>query len=547
MKQNAPRILLTLFLLLSLCLSACGTDLPLPEGSGSDTADRTDWGTSGSSDMSEVVGTDDPATHPDESRPTDNGCPHTDTDDDGSCDRCAVSVMTEVVFIAMNDLHGKFCDSNTQPGVDELTTYIKQAYATCDNVVLLSSGDMWQGSSESNLTKGLILTEWMNELDFASMTLGNHEYDWGERYIEANAAAAEFPFLAINVYDRDTGELADYCRPSVLVDRGEVQIGIIGAIGDCYSSISGEMSGGIYFKTGHELTALVKAESERLRAEGADLIVYSLHDGYGDSRKNGFLLDSQLSGYYDPTLSDGYVDLVFEGHTHQNYVLPDEEGVYHLQNGGENRGISRVTIDYNIANGRHSVDSATVVEASVYAKSESDPIVDTLMEKYKEQVSMGTEVLGQNAVRRSSDELRTLVARLYYEAGMEAWGDDYDIVLGGGFLSVRSPYVLAPGAVRYSDLQALLPFDNALVLCSVKGRDLSSKFVYTSNSNYFNHYGAYGESVKGDIDPNATYYVVVDTYTSTYAPNKLTEVARLDDVTFARDLLSEYIRAGGLS
>jgi metallophosphoesterase (TIGR00282 family) len=182
-------------------------------------------------------------------------------------------VVIVLDLFAINDLHGKFLDSDAQIGVDELTTYLKNAYETEDHVILLSSGDMWQGSSESNLTKGFIITEWMNELDFVSMTLGNHEYDWGETYVEYNATLAGFPFLAINIYDRETNERAAYCKSSVLVQRGGARIGIIGAMGDCYSSISGEMSGGFYFKTGRELTELVKAESERLRALGADLIL----------------------------------------------------------------------------------------------------------------------------------------------------------------------------------------------------------------------------------------------------------------------------------
>ncbi len=534
MKRHLQRTLLSLLLILTICLSSC-TFMPDIEGGES----ISHAGTTASTAPGETSAEDSP---------WENGCAHTDTDDNGFCDICAISVLTKVHFLSINDLHGKFCDSESQPGVDELTTYMQQIRDTFDNVVLLSSGDMWQGSSESNLTKGQIITEWMNSMGFAAMALGNHEYDWGEDFIEENAALANFPFIAINIYDRDTGEIASYCQPSVMVDLGELQVGIIGAIGDCYSSISGETSGGVYFKTGAELTALVKAESARLREAGADLIIYSLHDGYGDSRKNGVLTDAQLSGYYDPTLSDGYVDLVFEGHTHQNYVLPDGSGVYHLQNGGENRGIARVTIEYNMANGHHDMDSATVVSSSIYGETpNASPIVDELMEKYKDQVSTGGEVLGRNATRRSSDELRRLVAKLYYETGMERWGEDYDIVLGGGFLSVRNPYSLAAGEVVYAQLQALLPFDNALVLCSIQGKDLAAKFVHTTNDNYFNHYGPYGESIKNDIDPNATYYVVVDTYTSTYAPNRLTEIARLDDTTFARDLVADYIRAGGLS
>ena len=276
---------------------------------------------------------------------------HVDANDDGRCDRCAIVVTIELNIYAVNDLHGKFADSDTQPGVDELTTFLKRAYQDNEHVILLSSGDMWQGSSESNLTKGQIITDWMNDLDVVSMTLGNHEYDWGEEFIAQNAAMAEFPFLAINIYDADTDQQAEYCQSSVIVERGGAQIGIIGAIGDCYSSISKEVSGGFYFKTGSVLTELVKAEAKKLRENGADFIVYSVHDGHGSSSSSaGNISDSQLRGYYDPVLSDGYVDIVFEGHSHKNYVLKDSEGVYHLQGGGDNRGLCHAEAVINFAN-----------------------------------------------------------------------------------------------------------------------------------------------------------------------------------------------------
>ena len=474
---------------------------------------------------------------------------HVDTDNNGLCDDCGISVVVVLDLFAINDLHGKFCDTDTQAGVDEMTTYLKNAYQQEEHVLLLSSGDMWQGSSESNLTKGQIVTDWMNELDFVSMTLGNHEYDWGEEYIRQNAALAEFPFLAINVYDNATNERVTYCQPSVMVQRGGASIGVIGAIGDCYSSISGEMSGGIYFKTGSELTALVKAEAQRLRAAGADFIVYSLHDGYGQSSSGsgGVISDSKLRAYYDSVLSDGVVDIVFEGHTHQRYVLKDAKGIYHIQGGGDNRGISHAEAEINFASGYRSVKAAEHVAASVYESLSDDPIVNTLMTKYYDLVSIGMRVLGTNDFYRNGDELRRLIADLYLKAGVEAFGADYNIVLGGGYLSVRSPSSLAAGQVTYADLQMLFPFDNDLVLCSIRGSDLLSRFINSSNDSYFVSYSDYGNTVKGNIDPNGTYYVIVDSYSSTYAPNRLTEVARYTRGVYARDLLADYIEAGGLT
>lgn len=474
-------------------------------------------------------------------------CKHTDRNNDDLCDTCRVSVVVLFDFYSINDLHGKFADANNNIGVDELTTYLKRARETDENAIFLSAGDMWQGSSESNMTKGQIMVDWMNELDFTAMALGNHEFDWGEEYIASNAKIAEFPFIAINVYDRATNALADFCKPSVMVESDGLQIGIIGAVGDCYSSIAVDKCDDVYFKTGYELTNLVKKESERLRNQGADFIVYVLHDGLGQS-KSGSVTSSQIASYYDVSLSDGYVDLVFEGHSHQGYRIQDQHGVYHLQNRGDNKGgISHAEIAINKVTMNSSVKTAELVSTYTYQDYDDDPIVEKLLEKYKDQIDPATRVLGYNSRYRNSSELQQLIAKLYYEVGEKTWGDQYDIVLGGGFMSARSPYNLYAGEVIYSNLQSIFPFDNQLTLCSIKGKYLRSKFLETSNDRYYIHCGEYGESIRNKIDPNATYYLITDSYSAYYKANQLTVIAEYDPNIFARDLLAEYIENGGLS
>ena len=470
-------------------------------------------------------------------------CTHTDNDDDGICERCSGSVLIAVDLYAINDLHGKLDDSESDIGVDEITTYLRTMAAVDEYSLFISSGDMWQGTSTSNMTEGLIITDWMNALGFASMTLGNHEYDWGEEPVIKNAAAAEFPILGINVYDRDTNERVDYCEASTLVDLGKIQVGIIGAIGDCYSSISSDKVTGIYFKTGDELEELVRAESEMLRLAGADVIVYSLHDGYDDSSsgiKN--VTGTQLSSYYQSSLSrDGVVDVVFEGHSHQSYVLKDTYGVYHLQGGGDNNGLSHAEINVNSVTGTVSMGTAEYVTESEYKYLEPDELIDELLLKYDDILAAANVVLGTNSAKRNSTYLKNLVARLYYEYGVEKWGDEYDVVIGGGFLSVRSPYELAAGEVKYSQLGALLPFDNEIQLCSISGSDLLSRFINTTNSDYY----IYPGTVSG-IDPNKTYYIVTDSYCSQYVYNRLTVIESYGADIFARDLVAEYIKSGGL-
>jgi 2',3'-cyclic-nucleotide 2'-phosphodiesterase (5'-nucleotidase family) len=176
---------------------------------------------------------------------------------------------------------------------------------------------------------------------------------------------------------------------------------------------------------------------------------------------------------------------------------------------------------------------------------EDDPLVSDLLAKYEEEITKAGRVLGNNDKVRGSTGILQKVADLYYETGMERWGEDYDIVLGGGFMSARSPYNIYAGEVLYGDLVSVLPFDNQLVLCTISGYNLKSKFFETSNSNYYISYGDYGATVRKNIVSNQTYYVVTDTYSSQYASNGLTEVARYDETTFARDLLAKFIQEGG--
>ena len=85
----------------------------------------------------------------------------------------------------------------------------------------------------------------------------------------------------------------------------------------------------------------------------------------------------------------------------------------------------------------------------------------------------------------------------------------------------------------------ILPFDNKLKLCAIKGSDLISKFL--NNSDYY----TYSTISASQVDKNATYYIIADSWTSDYYWAKCTPIEVYDDTTFARDLLAKYISNGG--
>ncbi len=265
---------------------------------------------------------------------------HVDGNIDGMCDACGQKAFAYIDIYSIGDIPAE------QPIV-KLENYIRQV-GNGANTLVLSVGNMW--------LEGEKRIPWMDSLGFDAMTPGSCELSKGIPALKDDAKNVSFPLLAINVYDRSTNTYADFCKPSVTLERDGATIGIIGAV-------TADVSEDIYIRTGDDLTALVKAESERLRKEEhADIIIYLLHDGY--SRSDPAFLqkvsDGQIKSYYDISLSDGYVDIVFEGKTGKAYRLEDRYGIYHLQNPG---GISYASITISIGEGKAKVGNTKLISS----------------------------------------------------------------------------------------------------------------------------------------------------------------------------------------
>lgn len=186
--------------------------------------------------------------------------------------------------------------------------------------------------------------------------------------------------------------------------------------------------------------------------------------------------------------------------------------------------------------------AAEILPSSEYSRGEDDPVVGQLLEKYSDEIGSAEEILGTNGRYRNKENICQLVADLYYAAGVEKWRENYQIVLGGGYISCRSPGYLPTGEVSYGQLLSLLPFDNQIMLCSISGRNLISRFLETDNSAYY----ICTTAQTADIDPDGVYYLVTDSYTANYSYNRLTIIDTFDANVFARDLLANYIRQGAL-
>ena len=115
-----------------------------------------------------------------------------------------------VPLFCSSDIHGHFYPeefdvgeiSYTKGGLDYLAKYINIIKEEFQNQFLyLDAGDLFQGGTESTITKGEIMMDYFNLINLNASTFGNHEYDESREFLEKKVSEAKFPFLATNVYD----------------------------------------------------------------------------------------------------------------------------------------------------------------------------------------------------------------------------------------------------------------------------------------------------------------------------------------------------------
>ncbi len=142
-----------------------------------------------------------------------------------------------LVILATTDLHGNvwgFSYENdkdtTNTGMARIASYVEQVRKEENNVVLVDNGDTIQGNIMTddlyNKREGEHpVMRAMNLMDYDSMTLGNHEFNFGQNLITRLQVLANFPILAAKLARVD-GTMA--AKPYTIIERSGIKIGIIG-------------------------------------------------------------------------------------------------------------------------------------------------------------------------------------------------------------------------------------------------------------------------------------------------------------------------------
>lgn len=379
-------------------------------------------------------------------------------------------------FYAINDFHGSVLENSTsyyEGGLAKVGGKLKALKAADpDHTFIISSGDMWQGSLESNSNYGALVTEVMNNIGFDSMTLGNHEFDYGQSYIQTNRKAANFPFLAGNIRTYSNGTMGaawEGSDISTVISRGGIKVGIVGMIGQGQTtSITSKNVADLYFD---DPQSYAETEATRLRnSEGCDIVILSLHDPI-----------AVPEGWESSGLK-AYFDGVFCAHSHQKEV-DLASGVPYLQGICNGEGISH--FELTMSNGVTSCTNYEFISASSSWTDDSEIL-------QIEQGYIGTEEFTTLASKTCGTLSGFLTKYTIANAGCKAIYEKYkknhsDLALA---MENSQRASLSSGTISYSSLYKATPFMNKIVIMKVLGQDITNEAAY--NKTYTGDTTTYG-------------------------------------------------------
>ena len=404
-------------------------------------------------------------------------------------------------FYEISDFHGavNYNQERKELGLARLSTYYdKKREANPGGTFLLSGGDMWQGSADSNLTRGTMVTYAMNVMDFDSMNLGNHEFDWTIKWIRNNKERATFPLLAANLIESETGKLADFVQKSTVIERGtgenKYKVGIVGTIGDNIKNtiIASALKG---YEFANEIST-VKKEASRLRnEEGCDIVVWTSHN-------DAELLKRRV------TQDDPGVDLVFGGHSHTSYneklneipFLKSKANSHSLPHAQlklnkQTKEVSYVTsdVDEDPTSKSYDEDQNILKFKKQYDQRFIDPVKNQYVGKTNDDLLI-RDTLSNFAVYSMKEELKRLDDFKSYDVRCA-----FHNINGG----VRKD--IAKGDITFGTVYESFPFDNEIVIVKVSGKTLWTSFYNNKNNTAIWHNFS---NAATEIDDNKEYYLI---------------------------------------
>jgi 2',3'-cyclic-nucleotide 2'-phosphodiesterase/3'-nucleotidase len=421
----------------------------------------------------------------------------------------AAPSRAHIVIFSTTDMHGRifpidyYTNKYDNVGVAKVATLIKEARRRDADLMLVDSGDTIQGTpleylhNKRNNTPPDPMMLAMNALHYDSMTVGNHEYNFGLKVLEKARSEAKFPWLSANTYD--TGKGTTHYQPYIVKEVQGVRIGVLGLTTPGIPNWENKPNyEGLEF---HETISEAKKWVPVLRdKEKVDVVVIAMHMGIEEDLRTGQPSPSNVPNENAAIAIARQVpgvDVILMGHTHSEVGALFVNGVLLTQANRWASHVARVDLylkrDENV---RWTVVGKSARTIPVTEKTEIDPEIAKLGDPYdKETQAWLGRAIGESAEELTAQQCRfhdsaiiDLIQHVQLEAG------NADVSMAACF---NERAHIPKGQVTVRDIAGLYEYENTLVTVELTGQQLKDALEHSAR--YFKEYQP-GKSLNELVD-----------------------------------------------
>jgi 2',3'-cyclic-nucleotide 2'-phosphodiesterase (5'-nucleotidase family) len=379
-----------------------------------------------------------------------------------------------VTLLATTDLHGNiypydyYTAKPAQRGLAKIATLIRATRHENPNLVLIDCGDTIQGSPlefvyQRSVRAGnrpgpdpMMLA--MNELGYAAMVLGNHEFNFGLKNLEKARWDARFPWISANTVVEPGSPVKPFA-PYIVKTVAGIKVAIVGITTPAIPSWEApENYRGLRFLPGEEAAGAALRELRKTRHP--DIVVAAVHAGLGRSPENMVReIATRVAG----------IDAIVFGHSHRQEAGLRLGNVLLVQ--PRNWGISMARLDFDLEKtaGGWRVIAKRSRLVPVTKQVEADVDILRLAKPYHERAERYLET----PVAESPGGLDGSLGRVEDTALVDAVQEVqlYYAQADVSFTALFNPRVRAPkGWVTARQIASLYPYDNELYAVEGNGK-----------------------------------------------------------------------------
>ena len=228
---------------------------------------------------------------------------------------------TKLTILHTNDQHSRiepfdstYTKNPNEGGFARRATLIQKIRNEESNVLLLDSGDIFQGTPYFNFFGGELEFKLMSMMKYDASTMGNHDFDNGLDGFLKVLPNAKFPFICSN-YDFKNTILDGKTSQYKIFNKNGIKVGIFG-VGIQLEGLVGKKQ---YGETiwNNPIDVAQHYSNFLKNDEKCDLVICLSHIGYAYGGEPDKISDKMLAAQTEN------IDIILGGHTHT--FLPEPE------------------------------------------------------------------------------------------------------------------------------------------------------------------------------------------------------------------------------